>query len=330
MIDVIIPAYNSEKYLPACLESLGLCDDSNAKVILIDDGSTDGTSAICDAFCAEHANACAIHCENAGAAAARNAGFAASGNQGQDGWVWFVDSDDVVAPGSLAVLERLAAETDADAIHFGCTMFDDGCAPIWGQHAIPQARLIGGADFLSGTYTFTYDHYLYLFLFRKSTLERLVDWRIGHGASDLCDWSFSLLEDVVFCEELMQGACRTICLIPDVLYGYRQTASSVSHSVNAGAADSALRALRYIDRFDVPDVDRKPKALMQIALLFNAYRAAGQGAEAAGLRKEIRREIEERVRRVGLSGLSGRLVARYVALESGLGDVLLKRREERP
>lgn len=330
MIDVIIPAYNSEKHLPACLDSLGLCDESNAKAILIDDGSTDGTSAICDAFCAEHANACAIHCENAGAAAARNAGFAASGNQGQDGWVWFVDSDDVVAPGSLAVLERLAAETDADAIHFGCTMFEDGCAPIWGQHTIPQARLIVGADFLSGTYTFTYDHYLYLFLFRKSTLERLIDWRSRHGEAGLCDGGFSLLEDLVFCEELMQEACRTVYCVPDVIYGYRQSASSVSHSVSIKAADSALWALRYIDRFDVPDNDRKPKALMQIALLFNAYRAAGQGAGASALRQEIRCEIEERVRRVGLIRLPRRLFARYVALESGLGDMLLKRREARP
>ena len=327
MIDVIIPAYNSAKYLPNCLDSLGLRDDSNTKLILVDDGSTDGTAAICDAFCMEHANACAIHCENAGAAAARNAGFAASSNQGQDGWVWFVDSDDVVAPGSLAVLERFTAGISADAIHFECTMFEDGCTPIWGEHARSSMHLISASDFLSGTYAFKFDHYLPLFLFRKSTLERLIDWRSMHGKSGLCDRSFSLLEDVVFCEELMQEACRTVCCVSDVLYGYRQSFSSVSHSVNAGAADSALRALRYIDRFDVADADQKPKALMQISLLFNAYRAAGQGLGATVLRKEIRREIEDRVRRVGLIGLSRGLFARYVALETGLGDMLLKRRE---
>lgn len=330
MIDVIIPAYNSEKHLPDCLDSLSLCDVSNTRLILVDDGSTDGTASICDAFCSEHANARVIHRENGGLPAARNTGVVAVGNLMHDGWIWFVDSDDIVAPGALALLNRYINETKADAIHFGFSSFSDYDLPSWETPPDITRHAVSAKQFLSATYSFSYDHYLWAFLFRKSTLARLIDWRCANGMTGLCGESYSLLEDLVFVEELMQQACRTIDCVPDTIYGYRQSSASMSHTVNPGAADSALRALRYIDRFDVPDADRKPKALMQIALLFNAYRAAGQGAEAAGLRKEIRREIEERVRRVGLSGLSRGLFARYVALKSGLGDMLLKRREERP
>lgn len=329
MIDVIIPAYNTEKYLPACLESLLANETDDVRFILVDDGSTDSTGAICDDFCSKYANALAIHRENGGSPAARNAGIEAAGNHGANHWIWFVDSDDVVTPGALDYLQGVAAGSTADALHFGHVQFLDGEEPAWSPCHDGDPRTIEAHEFLSGTYSFQYDHYLCCFLFRRDALDRLVAWRAERGMSKLCGEEYSLLEDLVFVEEFMQGACKRVELLSPVLYGYRQIATSMSHSVNPRSASSALRALRYIDAFEVPEGDRAAKSRMQIALLFNAYRAAGQGEDSADLRQQIRAEIEGRVRKAGLRGLSRRLLARYVALESGLGDVLLRKREAR-
>jgi hypothetical protein len=329
MIDVIVPAYNSEKYLPACLESLLASKADGVRIILVDDGSTDSTGAICDAFCAQHANATAIHRENGGSPAARNTGFAAVGNLDADHWVWFVDSDDVVAPGALDVLARHVSDSDADALYFDLAPFEDGTEPAWPSNGSGPESIVGAREFLSGTYSLKYMHYTPGFLFRHQSLERLVAWRKGQGMHGLCNTGYSLLEDLVFVEEYMQEACSCVQVFPDVLYGYRQSAASMSHSANPKSADSALRALKYIDSFSVPDDDRLPKALMQVALLFNAYSRAGQGVSSAGLRADIRCEIEARVRGVGLHALTGKLRLRYFALETGLGDVALKLREGR-
>ena len=327
MIEVIIPAYNAERFLPTCLASLTDGDTSGAEFILVDDGSTDGTGAICDAFGAERANARAIHRENGGSPAARNAGVAAAGNPRPGQWVWFVDSDDLVAPGALARLSELAAGTDADAVYFCCVSFPAEGEPDWGATSNGERRTLSGREFLSGTYRFELDHYLWRFLFRREALERLVAWREKHGMTQLCDEGYSLLEDLVFVEEAMQGACRSVEVVPDVLYGYRQSAQSMAHRASPKAADSAFRAVRYIDRFEVPDEDELPKQLMQMALLFNAYSRAGQGAEERDLRAKIRGEIERRVREVGLRRLPWRLAVRYLALRSGVGDAVLRKRE---
>ena len=326
MITVIIPAYNSEKYLPACLDSLTCNSATNMEFILVNDGSTDSTACICDAFCVERSNARAIHRENGGLPAARNTGVTVADDYDQDEWIWFVDSDDIVAPDALEILERYASETSADAIHFGSTSFNEGDLPIWKRPANASENVISAQEFLSGTYSSMYDHYLWSFLFRRRTFLRLVEWREGCGMTGLCDESYSLLEDLVFVEELMQEACRDVLCVSNVLYGYRQMPASMSHAVNPKAADSALRALRYIDRFEAPAADRRSKRLMQIALLFNAYRAAGQSDGADMLRKEIRAEIDERVQQVGLAKIPRCLLFRYAALRSGLGDAVLKRR----
>ena len=327
MIDVIIPAYNTEKYLPACLESLLANETDDVRFILVDDGSTDRTGAICDDFCSKHANALAIHRENGGSPAARNAGIEAAGNHGANHWIWFVDSDDVVTPGALDYLQGVAAGSTADALHFGHVQFLDGEEPAWSPCHDGDPRTIEAHEFLSGTYSFQYDHYLCCFLFRRDALDRLVAWRAERGMSKLCGEEYSLLEDLVFVEEFMQGACKRVELLSPVLYGYRQIATSMSHSVNPRSASSALRALRYIDRFAVPKQDAKAKALMQIALLFNAYRAAGQGASSRELRISLRGEIETRVRKVALRHLTKGLLIRYIALKTGLGDLALKLKE---
>ncbi|MEI3092964.1 MAG: glycosyltransferase family 2 protein, partial [Oscillospiraceae bacterium] len=76
VISVIVPVYNVSAYLPECLDSILSQDYEKLEVILIDDGSTDDSGAICDAYAQRDSRIRVIHQKNGGAAAAKNAGTA--------------------------------------------------------------------------------------------------------------------------------------------------------------------------------------------------------------------------------------------------------------
>lgn len=106
LVSVIVPLYNVEAYLPACLDSLRAQTRRDFEAILVDDGSGDGSGAICDAYAAKDERFCVLHQANAGVAAARNAGL----DRARGSHISFVDSDDEVSPRFLETL--LAAGAD--------------------------------------------------------------------------------------------------------------------------------------------------------------------------------------------------------------------------
>lgn len=113
MVDVIIPVYNGRRRLQRAVDSALEC--ASARVLLVDDGSTDGSSALCDQL-AENPRVRVIHRENGGASAARNTGLHAS----DAAFVTFLDADDVLLPGALALLLDCFGENPAaDAVQ-GC------------------------------------------------------------------------------------------------------------------------------------------------------------------------------------------------------------------
>ncbi len=106
LVSVIVPLYNVEAYLPACLDSLCAQTHRDFEVILVDDGSGDGSGAVCDAYAAQDGRFRVVHQQNAGVAAARNAGL----DRARGSHISFVDSDDEVSPRFLETL--LAADSD--------------------------------------------------------------------------------------------------------------------------------------------------------------------------------------------------------------------------
>ena len=94
LISIIVPVYNVEKYLRKCIESIINQTYENLEIILIDDGSTDGSSKICDEFLKKDNRIIVEHTSNKGVSSARNRGIEiAKGN-----WIAFVDSDDWIEP----------------------------------------------------------------------------------------------------------------------------------------------------------------------------------------------------------------------------------------
>lgn len=107
MVSIIVPVYNTKKYLKDCLESLLNQTYKNYEIILVDDGSTDGSDVICDKYSKKDKSIKVYHINNSGVSFARNYGIKNSNGK----WITFVDSDDII---TLDYLESLINSTDEE------------------------------------------------------------------------------------------------------------------------------------------------------------------------------------------------------------------------
>ena len=111
MISIIVPVYNVESYLKECLESIRQQTFTDIEVILVNDGSTDGSREICERYCEKDIRFRLINQENQGQSVARNRGVKESVGQ----FIMFVDSDDVINTNVLEVLLPYM-KTDVDIV----------------------------------------------------------------------------------------------------------------------------------------------------------------------------------------------------------------------
>ena len=120
-ITVCVPVYNVEDYLSECLDSICSQSYPHFNVVLVDDGSGDGSGAICDEYALRYpGRVVAVHKDNEGPLLARRDAFArATGD-----YVMCVDSDDKLFPGALQAIACAAEQTDADVVGFNLTCMD--------------------------------------------------------------------------------------------------------------------------------------------------------------------------------------------------------------
>ena len=112
MISVIIPVYNAAAYLSACLDSVLAQTYRDIEVIVVDDGSTDGSGDICDDYACRDARVTVFHQPNGGPSAARNKGLETAGGE----YISFIDCDDVVHERYLEVLAGEMVRHQADIV----------------------------------------------------------------------------------------------------------------------------------------------------------------------------------------------------------------------
>ena len=132
---VIIPVYNSEKYLNKCIDSIVTQDYENFELILVDDGSSDSSQKICREYADRFENVSLICQENSGPSAARNRGIdCAKGD-----YITFVDSDDWVRDDYFIKLEA-ALNDEPDVLFFGTNHISKGTGI---PKAFPELYVIG-------------------------------------------------------------------------------------------------------------------------------------------------------------------------------------------
>lgn len=213
LISVIMPVYNVEIYLAQSIESVLNQDHQQLELILIDDGSTDGSGAICDAYAAKDNRVRVIHQKNGGAASAKNAGLRiASGT-----YLCFVDSDDFLEPNVYGYMLKTLKENQADAVQFS---FQD----VYTNRVEPQilpVRVLNEKEYLT---RFTKDWtcpLLWNKLYKRCLFDGIF-FEEGHK-----------IDDEYFTYQGFLEPCKVV-FDEKIIYNYRKRASSVMSSPAAG------------------------------------------------------------------------------------------------
>ena len=218
-ISIIIPVYNVINYLDRCVESVLQQSYADLEVILVDDGSTDGSEKKCDRWAEKDARVKVIHKENGGVSEARNAGLDAATGE----YLGFVDSDDYLAADMYEKLYLALKESIADVSICNFLFVDDRGTPLAEERnlGLPiQNEVISGLDVLQKMHTLNRGIF-YVFSWNKLYRRQLF--------SDIRFPAGKLSEDSVVALRLLEN-CERVACITDVGYFYVQRTGSYMHN----------------------------------------------------------------------------------------------------
>ncbi len=142
MISVIVPVYNVEAYLPACLDSVIRQTYTDLEILVVDDGSTDGSGAICDRYRERDGRIRVFHTENHGLSAARNYALDRMGGQ----YIAFIDSDDWFEENALQTLLDTALNAGADIA--ACRFYPEYVNKTAAPEGAEEPFTVGGEEVL--------------------------------------------------------------------------------------------------------------------------------------------------------------------------------------
>ena len=239
MISVIVPIYNVKDYLIPCIESIINQTFTDLEIILVDDGSTDGCSEICDKYQEMDSRILVIHKENEGLVSARKAGMKAA----HGSYIAYVDGDDWIEPIMYERMYKELCRQDVDIVM--CGRYEDtGKISREVFHGIPEGRygkeelinyvypqMIVGDDFFEWMiFPGLWDK-----LFRRKCVEMfqyMVDNRITMGEDAACTYPCLLNADSIY-------------IIHQCLYHYRQTTSSMVKKVQSNEIERERFCVLY-------------------------------------------------------------------------------------
>lgn len=240
-ISVIIPVYNTRKYILQCLESVHKQNFSDYEAIWVDDGSPDDSDQIIEQFIADNGltNFHLVHKENGGLCSARNFGTQLAKGQ----WIAHIDSDDWIEPDYLSKMANAVKETDADLCLIGFRAYDETSQrfDVWSDYPLYSGTLPENMPALT-----SFD-YTWARMYKKSIIDAhdlSFDERIAH------------CEDNAFNFDYIRFVKKFAC-VPDIGYNYRRgVAGSLTKATN-----SPLKRLHicehmegFVDSFAMEDI----------------------------------------------------------------------------
>ncbi len=232
LISVIVPVYNTAGFLPQCLDSIAENACRGLEILLIDDGSTDGSSLLLGRFCEACPAARVITQENRGLSAARNTGLDAARGE----WILFIDSDDYVLPGFFGLPLEKASETGADLVLFGFReLMDETGYTIPRADRLPEG-VFSARDILRALARSEVFPNAWNKLYRRSLWDGI---RFPEGEC----W-----EDCAVMHRVISRADR-ILILHDALYCYRLRKNSITKNAENDLSVYFWRYLQYGKRY---------------------------------------------------------------------------------
>lgn len=229
MISVIVPVFNGERYLSACIESVLAQSYTDIELIIVDDGSTDSSGTIADRYARDYSGIRVIHCENGGMSYARNVGIEASAGE----YVYFLDSDDMMHPEALGRLRRKVEDMNVDLVIGGAEIGET--YTIKRIHDVVFSLMLPEEVIKNSLYQNGILHAPWGKLYKKSLLDQV---RFTKG---LC------YEDLDFFYRYCL-LCDRIAVTHEKLYFYRQHPASIMHTWTPQRLD-VLNVVDEIERY---------------------------------------------------------------------------------
>lgn len=281
-ISIIVPAYNIEQYLARTLDSILAQTHTNIEVIVVDDGSSDGTGELIDHYAARDHRIKGIHKENGGVTSARLRGV----DEARGDWIGFVDGDDYVEPDMYRKLLENAVRSGAEISHCGYQMvFPSRTDYYYNTGAvIRQDRMTGLQMLLSGD------------LVEPGLWNKLYHRGLFDGLSEWMDPSIRINEDLLMNYYLFHKASDAV--FEDICpYHYiLRPGSAATSKISPHKLYDPLVVIRKI--MDQAEPELQPVLLQRLTrlLIGGASMPLGDQSELiAPFRKEARRELRMRL-----------------------------------
>lgn len=225
LVSVIVPIYKTEEYLDKCISSILSQTYENIEIILVDDGSPDHCSKICDLYRERDSRIKVIYQQNAGAGQARNRAL----DIAQGMYIIFVDSDDYIAPAMIESMYRcFSEEIDIVECDF-CEVYDDN-ANFSDVNEQSNVRVFSTEEAMLEHIN---DHYFRQLIWNKMyrrSITTNVRFPVGKKIDDEF-WTYKVL-----------GNAKKLIHINKVLYAYRQQSNSVMHLLSVDRRLEAVYA----------------------------------------------------------------------------------------
>ena len=228
-ISVVVPIYNVEKFLPACVDSILAQTYQNLEVILVDDGSPDGCPAICDEYAKKDSRIKVIHKPNGGLSDARNAGIDIATGK----YIAFVDSDDCCVPTMYEKLHNIIEKEKADIAICGFSRIDEDGKAISGGWS-RQFGVFGNENSADP-------------LFTSKNVGIIVAWNKLYNRNIFENIRYPkgmIHEDEYVIYDILSVANKVV-IFPDQLYLYRQRNNSIVKSRPSRKMFDAIKVVEY-------------------------------------------------------------------------------------
>lgn len=227
LISVVVPVYNCGPYLDACLRSLTAQTWQNWEAILVDDGSTDDSPALCDAWAGREPRVRVLHQKNRGVSAARNAGMAAARGQ----YLAFVDADDWVEPEFLQELCWAVQGADVSL-----------CVVDTGENSanVLRKEVVSVRKMRQMPSVYTDLHYM------NYSVNKVYRMELLRRDALLFPQDMKRSEDAFFVAKYYE-LCNRVSVVPKAMYHYRTNPNSATHTFYTGVCrdEAILMKMQY-------------------------------------------------------------------------------------
>lgn len=323
---VILPVYNVIPYLDRCIQSVLAQEFVDYELILVDDGSTDGSGEVCDIYSSQYDFIHVIHKENGGLSSARNAGLTVAKGK----YIWWVDSDDWIEPNALHILYQASVATVPDIVKFGYFRAEKDCRTQCNNAILSEGfygcenvdQLVQKAFYYAGKYVLSAWSHAYRRDFLETNgLEFISERLIGSE-----DYLFNL-------EALLEA--KSIQVTAEPLYNYEYREGSLSNSYKKDLPERYTRLYLFLTEF-CAERNKLEKHEGEICSFFvwhlihgtfipNEYHVTAQHSLKDG-RKNIRRylknsELQYAIRHCDHSRFTNKQRIQVIAMQLGFEPV---------